>query len=95
MNYRMIFRVLGLILLIFAALMLLPMIAGLCFQETPIPFLLTIGIAVALGLPMLLFSKPQNRRLVTRDGFVIVGLGWILISLIGALPFVLSDSLPS
>ncbi len=95
MNYRMIFRVLGLILLIFAALMLLPMIAGLCFQETPIPFLLTIGIAAALGLPMLLFSKPQNRRLVTRDGFVIVGLGWILISLIGALPFVFSDSLPS
>ena len=95
MNYRMIFRVLGLILLIFAAFMLLPLIAGLCFQETPIPFLLTIGVAVALGLPMLLFSKPQNRRLVTRDGFVIVGLGWIFISLIGALPFVFSDSLPS
>ena len=94
MNYRMICRVLGLILLIYAALMLLPILAGLCYGESPLPFLAAMA---AAGVPggMLLLSKPKTGGLVARDGFVIVGLGWILISLIGALPLVLSGSMPS
>ena len=94
MNYRMIGRVLGLILLIYAALMLLPLIAGLCFRESPLPFLGTMAAAAVPGGLLLLLSKPEKGSLVARDGFVIVGLGWILISLIGALPFVLSGSMP-
>ena len=47
MNYRMIGRVLGLILLIYAALMLLPLIAGLCFRESPLPFLGTMAAAAS------------------------------------------------
>ena len=94
MNYRMICRVLGMILLIFAALMLLPLIAGLCYRETPVPFLKTMAVAAVPGC-LLLLPKPEKNSLVARDGFVIVGLGWILISLIGALPFVFSGSLPS
>ena len=94
MNYRMIFRVLGFILLIYAALLLLPLIAGLCFRESPLPFLATILVAAVPGGLMLLLAKPVNNGLVARDGFVIVGLGWILISLIGALPFVISGSIP-
>ena len=94
MNYRMIGRVLGLILLIYAALLLLPLIAGLCFQESPAPFLVTMAAAAVPGGLLLLLSKPKKNSLVARDGFVIVGLGWILISLIGALPFVLSGSMP-
>ena len=93
MNYRMISRVLGLILLAMAALMLLPMIAGLCFHERVVNFIITIAAAAALG-GLLMLPKPKTRSLVARDGFVIVGLGWILISAIGALPFVLSGSIP-
>ena len=94
MNYRMIGRVLGLILLIYAALLLLPLIAGLCFRESPAPFLVTMAAAAVPGGLLLLLSKPKKNSLVARDGFVIVGLGWILISLIGAVPFVLSGSMP-
>ena len=93
MNYRMISRVLGLILLAMAALMLLPMIAGLCFHERVVNFIITIAAAAALG-GLLMLPKPKTRSLVARDGFVIVGFGWILISAIGALPFVLSGSIP-
>ena len=93
MNYRMISRVMGLILLAMAALMLLPLIAGLCFHERVVNFIITIAVTAALG-GLLLLPKPQTRTLVARDGFVIVGLGWILISAIGALPFVLSGSIP-
>ena len=94
MNYRMISRVLGMILLIYAELLLLPMIAGLFFGESVLPFAWTI-LAAAVPGGLLLLPKPRSHSLVTRDSFVIVGLGWILISMIGALPFVFSGSIPS
>ncbi len=93
MNYRMICRVLGLILLALAGLLLLPLIAGLCFRENVLNFVLTIGICAACG-GLLMLPRPRSRTLVARDGFVIVGLGWILLSLLGALPFVFSGSIP-
>ncbi len=93
MNYRMIARVLGWILLIYAGLMLLPLIAGLWYGESVWNFIISMAVTAALG-GLLLLPKPRTNSLVARDGFVIVGLGWICISLLGALPFVLSGSIP-
>ena len=94
MNARMILRVLGYILLIFAALLLLPLIASLCFRENPVPLLIPLLGSALLGF-LLTLPRPRSTTLFARDGFVIVGVGWILISLIGALPFFLSGALPS
>ena len=93
MNYRMISRVLGLILLIYAGLMVLPAIVGLLYGETAVPFLKAFLIT-ALPCGILAAVRPKSKIMVTRDGFVIVGLGWILISLVGAVPFVSSGSIP-
>ena len=93
MNYRMIARVLGLILLCLAGLLLLPLIAGLCYRENVANFLITMAVSAAMGLVLICF-KPRATTLVARDGFVIVGLGWLLLSLLGALPYVLSGSIP-
>ena len=93
MNYRMIARVLGLILLIYAGLMVLPALVGLCFGESTRPFLKSILVCAVPGC-LLTAIRPKVKNLVTRDGFVIVGLGWILISMLGALPFVFSGSIP-
>ena len=93
MNYRMICRVLGLILLALAALLLLPLIAGLCYGERVTNFLISIAVAALCG-GLLCLPKPKTGSLVARDGFVIVGLGWLLLSALGALPFVLSGSIP-
>ena len=94
MNYRMIFKVLGLILLCLAGLMLLPLIAGLCYGENILNFVITIGITALCGL-VLSCVKPRTNGIFAREGFVTVGLGWILMSLFGALPFVLSGSIPN
>lgn len=94
MNYRMIRHVLGLILLFLAALMLLPVAAGLYYGENVLNFIITIAVTAALGF-LLSRSKPRTTALFARDGYVIVGLGWILLSLLGALPFVLSGSIPN
>ena len=77
MNYRMILRSLGLIVLCVAALMLLPMIAGLCYGERVLHFIITIAIGAALGAAMLCI-KPKTGRLTAKEGFLIVALGWIV-----------------
>ena len=91
MNYRMIARTLGLILLIYTGLMLLPVLVGFCYRESPLPFLKAM-LAAAVPGGLLYLVRPKTRTLVTRDGFVIVGLGWIIISVFGALPFVFCGS---
>ena len=94
MNYRMICRVLGLILIALALLMLLPLVAGLCYGERVRGFLLSMALCALLG-GLLCLPKPRTTSLVARDGFVIVGLGWLLISALAALPFVFSGSIPN
>lgn len=96
MNYRMIKYTLGLILLFEAAFFAIPAIAAVCFLEwqaliaTAISALISAGIGLILALP-----KPKDTKLYTKDGFVIVSLSWIVLSLVGALPYFLSREIPS
>ena len=94
MNYRMIGYLLGAILMIEAALLILPASVALGYGEDIIPFLITIGILVVISLPNIIF-KPKNKRIFARDGFITVAAGWILLSVFGALPFVISGAIPN
>lgn len=85
---------LGLVLLIEAALMVLPMIVALCYGESVFPFLITIGILVLVGLPTRIF-RPKNRSFFAKEGFLSVAGSWILMSLFGALPFIFSGAIPN
>lgn len=94
MNRRMICRVLGLILACEAALLILPTVAGLCYGEGVTHFLITMALSGALGF-LLTRVKPYSDVIYAKDGFVVVSLGWVLMSMIGALPFVLSGDIPN
>ena len=94
MNYRMILRTVGFVLSILAALMLLPLIAGVCYGEGVAHFAVSIIITGAIGLTLSRL-KPRTQDFYARDGFVTVGLVWISMSLLGALPFVLSGDIPN
>ena len=90
MNYRMITYILGWILLFEAGFLLVPSLTALIYGEAAIKgFLLSIAICV-LASALLIFKKPKNTALRSRDGFVIVSLSWIVLSLFGALPFMLT-----
>ena len=93
MNYKMISYTLGWILMFEAGFMLVPSIAALAYGEYAclVDFLITAGICLVIGLAMALF-KPQNRSLRARDGFIIVALSWVVLSLFGAIPFMLTGS---
>ena len=96
MNYRMISHILGWILLFEAGFLLLPVVTALCYREWEVilAFLWTIAACVVCG-GLLAFRRPKNQALRARDGFVVVSLSWIVISLFGALPFLLSGAIPS
>lgn len=94
MNRRMIAYVLGLLLFCEAGLLLLPLIVALIYGDGTIPhFLMTIGALCAIGA-LLLRLKPKDKTIYARDGLVIVALGWIILSLFGALPFYLTGEIP-
>ena len=94
MNYRMIGHLLSVVLLIEAALLGAPMLCAICYGESVLPFLYTMGILAAIGLPLFL-AKPKNTRIYAKEGFVCVAASWLLLSVFGALPFVFSGTIPS
>ncbi len=93
MNYRVVCNILGKVLLAEAILLLLPMTAALWYHESVLPFLWTMLPLALLG-GGLNFVKPKSNSLFAREGFVVVGLSWVLMSAFGALPFVLSGDIP-
>lgn len=95
MNYKMVFRTVGRLLLVEAALMILPLAVSMYYDEyLSHIYLAVIAIVAAAGFFMTRL-KVKNTRIFARDGFAIVSLSWILMSLFGALPFRLSGEIPS
>ncbi len=97
MNRRMIFFMVGRLLQIEAALLILPLVTSLIYQEgtVTLSFLAAIAIAVGAGTLLTLFGRTKDRMIFAREGFIIVAAAWILMSAIGALPFVFSREIPS
>lgn len=97
MNYRMISYVLGWIMVFEAAFMAVPLITAAFFAEgnSALWFGVSAAVCLVIGGLLILIKKPQNKRLFSREGFVIVALSWILLSLFGALPLFLSGAIPS
>ena len=93
MNYRMIGYVLGRILLVEAALLLLPLGTALWYGENLRPWLYTMALLVPAG-GVMGWKSPRDTVLYAREGFVVVALAWILMSAFGALPFVFSGDIP-
>ena len=96
MNFKVVLNMLGRVSVIFAALLLLPCIVALIYGEaTWWVFLVTSGIALAVGLPLSIFVKSDGKSVYSKEGLVVVSLTWIYASVLGTLPFILSGSIPS
>lgn len=92
MNYRMIKYTIGWLLLFEAGFFLLPIVTGLVYGESAtLAFLYSFLAAGGVGA-LLVVRKPKAAKLYSREGFVIVALSWIFLSLFGALPFVFSGA---
>lgn len=95
MNIKMVFSILGRALLIEAVLLLFPMLIGFIYGEnTWSNYLIPIVVLLVIGIP-LAFLKIKDRSIYVKEGFITVALVWVLMSLVGAIPFVLSGAIPN
>ncbi|MBR3824613.1 MAG: TrkH family potassium uptake protein [Lachnospiraceae bacterium] len=95
MNYRLVLFIIGWILKFESAFLLLPAITGIFYQEysESLVYVGIAGLCLILGCICTFFGK-KNTRLYPREGFIAVSLGWIVMSLFGALPFMLTGEIP-
>ena len=94
MNYRTVFHNLGNILIIESLFLLLPVLVAVLYRETA-GFAFAVTAAGTFFTGMLLTHLNSNPdRLRAREGFVIVGLSCIIMSLTGAVPFLLTGEIP-
>ncbi|PJA32037.1 MAG: potassium transporter [Zetaproteobacteria bacterium CG_4_9_14_3_um_filter_53_7] len=76
--------------------MMIPALVSLYYDASHVvEFLQAGGIVVVLGLLMMRYGGKAPAQLSHRDGFLIVALAWLLLSLIGAVPFWTTGTLPS
>lgn len=97
MNYKMMGRFVGRILLVEAVFMVPSLLISLVKQESMarIGFAASICITLFLSLLLLVLCKGSRRSFKARDGLVCVGVSWIVMSLLGCLPFYISREIPS
>ncbi len=95
MNSSIIRYILGSVLKIEAALLLLPCLVAVCYQEkTGIYYLIVAALCLLFGLGMT-FRKPKDMVYYLKEGCVTTALSWIFMSFFGALPFWFSREIPS
>lgn len=95
MNIKAVSYVLGKFMIVEAALMCLPLIVNIYYLENNfIAFIVPIAVLVLLGI-LLTVKKPKNLSMHENEGYIICGFAWIVLSLFGAIPFVISKTIPN
>ena len=100
MNYRIVSYTVGRILLLEAALFMLPLAVSIIYAGTDgtasvKAFLISAAIALGAGLLLTFVLGKDNKLIFAREGFAIVSVTWVLMSAVGALPFVISGEIPN
>ena len=95
MHFRSIAHVIGTLLLVTSVAMLPPIVTSLIYQEDDLSALLvSAAVAFGVGLPFWWFSL-LDHELTFRDAVIIAVFGWVVISAVSALPFMIHGSIPT
>ena len=95
-NSKMIYRIIGFLLLIETAMLLCCGAVSLFYKENDLQsFLISSAITTGVGILMLAIGKGAEKSLNRRDGYVIVSTAWIAFSLFGMLPYYIGGYIPS
>ncbi len=96
LNYKIIFHFLGLLLLFNGGFMLLSTLVSLMYEDGVTFQLFISGILTLIaGLLAMVFTRKHKKEMNKREGYIVVSFGWIIMALSGALPYVLTESIPS
>lgn len=96
MNYRIVFRVVSVLLMVVVFFMAAPIIVALVYGETDLipAFLLPMGAVIVVCGAFLLATRGRSGFLGSREGFFLVTVSWLAAAAVGATPFVLSGAIP-
>lgn len=97
MNYKLIGRILGKIMIMEGILMLFPLLVSFIYNEPinhKIAFLIPI-LALAVIGGLLQLPSPKRTSLYQKEGFALVAMVWIVMAIFGAIPFVINRNIPS
>ncbi len=95
-NYRIIIKVLSFLLLVISVFMLSGVAVAWFFNESVVPLLLSFLITGTVGgIIWLILRKKDNKGIGKREGYLIVALSWVVVSLFGSLPYIFSETIPS
>lgn len=93
-NWRQISKLLGILLFIEAGQLLITLGVSAFYGEDIMPFLWTVLLTIGLGICGRLIGRKSGKNMGRKDGYLVVSLVWLLFTLIGMLPFILSGSIP-
>ena len=95
MNYSIILYILGCVLKFESAFLLLPSIVSFIYKEAAgYSYIFTAALCFTFGF-FLSRKKPKSTNLFFKEGFVTVAASWVVISIFGAIPFVLTGDIPN
>ncbi len=95
-NITIVLKVLSFLLIVEGLFMLSGIGFALYFGESVLPLLFSSLITMSVGIPVWLLTKKNDRRNIgKREGYLIVALTWVIISIFGTLPFLISGSITS
>ncbi|MGB0880205.1 MAG: TrkH family potassium uptake protein [Polaribacter sp.] len=96
LNFKVIYRFLGLTAVLNGVFMFIAFPFSLYHQETEKWGILNAGIiTVFIGLLLYFFNKPKSTDVQKKEGYLIVTLGWLTLSITGMLPYLLSGAIPN
>jgi trk system potassium uptake protein TrkH len=88
MNYNLVLNFLGRILIYFTFLYTIPILTAYIYNEPFYPFIISIVVTLVLGFALFMV-KAESDVFRYKEGFAIVGLGWLIISIVGSIPYIL------
>ena len=91
-NWKMLLRVVGWLLLIEGAFMSFPLVTTLLYREDYMPFLCGMILTLVCGLLATAGVKPTRFDMGKREGFLLTALVWVVFSFFGMIPFMMCDS---
>lgn len=97
MNYKKLGKILGKIMILEGILMIAPLIVSIVYKENfnhMIAFVIPILVLIGLGF-LLQLIKPTNNKLYQKEGFALTALVWLVMTLFGAIPFVINRDIPN
>ncbi|MEE9350441.1 MAG: potassium transporter TrkG, partial [Flavobacteriaceae bacterium] len=95
-NYKIIFQMMGVLMLFNGGFMLLSALVGYIYKDDANKEIAFAGLAtIALGLILRFITKDFTKQIKKKEGYLIVTLGWIFLTLTGTLPYLFTQTIPS